>query len=179
MLIGPKSLRQEILTLRREAEADGALRVARRLHAIQLNLDGNSSLEISQILDVHRANISLWLRNWEENGLEGVLEGQRAGRPKGLSRKQEEHLARIIEAGPVEYGFASGVWTSPMMAEVIRQEFNTFYHPGHVRKLVSKLGFSVQRPKRQLARADPEAQERWRRYTYPNLKKKRRLGARS
>jgi hypothetical protein len=35
------------------------------------------------------------------------------------------------------------------------------------------MGFSVQRPHRVLARADPVQQDRWHRRTYPNLKKKR------
>ncbi len=48
----------------------------------------------------------------------------------------------------------------------------TAYHPGHVRKLLHTMGFSVQRPRRVLARADAAAQDRWRRHTYPNLKEK-------
>jgi transposase len=59
-----------------------------------------------------------------------------------------------------------------MIAWLIEQEFGVRYHPGHVRKLLAGLGFSVQRPRRVLARADPEAQQIWRRRTYPNLKKK-------
>ena len=52
------------------------------------------------------------------------------------------------------------------------------YHPGHVRKLMHQLGFTVQRPTRKLARADPQKQDRWHRHTYPNLKKKpQRIGA--
>ena len=35
------------------------------------------------------------------------------------------------------------------------------------------LGFSVQRPRRKLAKADPAEQDRWQRYTYPRLKKNR------
>jgi transposase len=46
------------------------------------------------------------------------------------------------------------------------------YHPGHVRKLLHNLGFSVQRPRRVLARADARAQDRWHRRTNPSLKKK-------
>jgi transposase len=55
---------------------------------------------------------------------------------------------------------------------VIEEEFGVAYHPGHVRKLLHNLGFSVQRPRRVLARADAEEQDRWHRRVYPNLKKK-------
>ncbi|HEY9170900.1 MAG TPA: winged helix-turn-helix domain-containing protein, partial [Verrucomicrobiae bacterium] len=46
------------------------------------------------------------------------------------------------------------------------------YHPGHVRKLLHRLGCSVQRPTPRLVQADPKAQNKWIRYTYPNLKKR-------
>jgi transposase len=59
-----------------------------------------------------------------------------------------------------------------MISWVIEQEFGVQYHPGHVRKLLHAWGFSVQRPRRILARADVAAQDRWRRHIYPDLKKK-------
>jgi transposase len=179
LLEGTHSMREKVMHLRQEAQADGAPRVARRLHAIQLNLDGHRSPEIARILSVHRANVSLWLRHWQEEGLDGLLEGHRAGRPSGLEAPQLERLSAIVRAGSLDYGFKSGVWTAAMIGEVIRQEFGVSYHPGHVRKLLYSLGFSVQRPKKLLARADPKAQQRWIRYTYPRLKKKPARKARS
>ena len=38
--------------------------------------------------------------------------------------------------------------------------------------LLHSLGYSVDRPRRRLARANAWEQDRWHRYTYPNLKKK-------
>ena len=58
-----------------------------------------------------------------------------------------------------------------MIAWVIEEEFGIKYHPGHVRKLPDAWGFSVQRPRRVLARADLAAQDRWHRRIYPALKK--------
>ena len=54
----------------------------------------------------------------------------------------------------------------------IEEEFLISYHPGHVRKILYSLNYSMQRPKRVLANADPEKQNKWQRYTYPNIKKK-------
>jgi len=59
-----------------------------------------------------------------------------------------------------------------MIGRVVEDEFGVVFHPGHVRKLLAAIGFSVQRPRRLLARADATAQARWRRRTYPNIKKK-------
>jgi transposase len=99
------------------------------------------------------------------------LEGHRSGRPKELTPTQLSQLDGLIDSGPIAYGFSSGVWTSPMIARVIEEEFNVHYHPGHVRKVLKALGFSVQRPRRLLAKGDPVEQDRWQRYTYPRLKK--------
>jgi transposase len=113
------------------------------------------------------------LGQYEEYGWEALLEGHRSGRPSLLDAQRRQDLCGILDSGPVAYGFVSGVWSSPMIARVIQEEFEVDYHPGHVRKLLKELGFSVQRPRKRLAKGDPVLQDRWQRYTYPRLKKNR------
>lgn len=161
--------------LKREAEEQGAYRVARRIHAVLLNNDELSSGNIATLLQVPRSRVSEWLMNYDKYGFESLLEGHRSGRSSSLSSTDKRMLVDIIESGPVAYGYTSGVWTSPMIARVIQEEFRVLYHPGHVRKLLYQLGFSVQRPKRKLMRADPAKQSKWHRFTYPNLKKTPKL----
>jgi transposase len=163
---------EKLFRLKKEAEVDVAYRVARRIHAVILNHEGKTSGDITSILKIPRSRVSEWLKNYEYYGYEGLLEGYRPGRPAQLMEQQKSVLCDIIDSGPVAYGFLSGVWTSPMIARVVEQEFGISYHPGHVRRLLRQLDFSVQRPRRALARANPEKQDRWHRYTYPNAKKK-------
>ena len=159
--------------LKKGAEVDGAYRVAKRIHAVLLNDAGETSGEIAQLLQAPLSRVSHWLRDYEEQGYEGLLEGYREGRPAKLTGEQRTELSDIVESGPAAYGFASGVWTSPMIVRVIEEQFGISYHAGHVRKLLHQLGFSVQRPKRLLVQADPQKQDRWHRYTYPRIKKRR------
>jgi transposase len=179
----PRLLRLHPATHRRlicwskEAERDGAYRVAKRLQAVVLNAEGRTSGELATVLKAPRSRVSEWLSRYQEYGLEGVLEGYRSGRPSALTPQQHTQLGDILDSGPVAYGLDSGVWTSPMVAWVIAEEFGVQYHPGHVRKLLHGLGFSVQRPRRVLARADAAEQDRWHRRTYPNLKKKLTRGS--
>lgn len=164
---------QDLSALKREAERDGAHRVARRIYAVLLNHQRHTSGEIAQLLEAPRSKVSLWLGEYERYGWEALLEGHRPGRPKELTSAQLSQLEGVLDSGPIAYGFSSGVWTSPMIGRVIQEEFDVRYHPGHVRKVLKALGFSVQRPRRQLAKADPAEQDRWQRYTYPRLKKNR------
>lgn len=163
---------KKLLSLKREADQDGEYRVAKRIHGVVLNMEGRTSIEIAQVLKSPRSAVSLWLKNYEADGLEGILEGHRSGRPCVLNHEQLKSLEDIVESGPVAYGFLSGVWTSLMVARVIEEEFGVKYHPGHVRKILHQLDFSVQQPKRSLAKADPLKRSRWKRYTYPHIKKK-------
>jgi transposase len=163
---------KRLVRLTKEAEREGAYRVAKRLQAVVLNADGYSSGEIARILRASRSKASEWLQLYEEQGVEGLLEGNRSGRPGGLNATQRQELGDILDSGPVAYGLDTGIWTSPMIAWVIEEEFGISYHPGHVRKILHEVGFSVQRPKRVLAKADAAEQDRWHRRIYPHLKKK-------
>jgi len=167
--------KESLLNLKRQAERDGQSRVARRLHAIVLNMDGRSSGEIANVLKVARSNVSQWLANFERSGIDALLEGQRPGRPCGLEPAHCNTIMEIVDSGPVAYGFTGGVWTSPMVARVISEEFGRTYHPGHVRKILYALDFSVQRPRRVLARADAQKRRGWIRSTYPDIKKRPEL----
>ena len=73
----------------------------------------------------------------------------------------------MIEAGPGAGGFACGVWTARMVAELIRDRFGVPHSWKYVPELLQKLGFGVQRPRKKLSRADHEAQQFWLRETFP------------
>lgn len=164
--------KKRLLAMQREAAADGAHRVSTRIHAVLLNDDQNTSGEIAKTLKVSLSGVSEWLKIYSEQGVDGLLEGRRSGRPSFLSDVDKTLLCDIIDSGPIAYGYVSGLWTSIRIADVIEQEFGIRYHPGHVRKLLADFGFSVQSPKRVLARADKEKQAKWIAETYPTIKKK-------
>ncbi|MCB9026578.1 MAG: winged helix-turn-helix domain-containing protein [Bdellovibrionaceae bacterium] len=155
-----------------EANIDGAYRVSSRIRAVLLSNEKNSSGEISLLLGAARSRVSNWLKTYEEQGVEGLMEGERSGRPSLLTDLEKVLICDIVDSGPVAYGFLSGVWTSKLIAEVINDEFGVNYHPGHVWKILQEFGFSVQSPKRLLANADSEKKEYWIKKTYPAIKKK-------
>jgi len=162
---------QQLLGLRREAQADKAPRVVLRIQGILMSLDGYTPGEIAQRLKVHRSTVPDWINLWNEHGHEGLWEGHRSGRPCRLEPEQREKLCDLLDSGPVAYGLETGIWTSPLVSQIIREEFGQEYHAGHVRKLLKHLGYSVQRPTTRLVQADPKEKRKWVRYTYPKLKK--------
>jgi len=162
---------KKLVRLRKDAEKDGASRVVFRLESILLSIEGHTTGQIANLLKIDRTTVPLWINKWNQYGLPGLLDGYRSGRKSKLEKGDLEKLADILESGPVAYGLSTGVWTSIIITSVIEEEFEVQYHPGHVRKLLKQLGFSVQRPTIQLVNADPQKQNKWIRYTYPSLKK--------
>ena len=162
---------KKLVRLRKEAEKDGASRVVIRIQSIILSIEGHTTGQIANLLKVDQTTVPLWINKWNQYGLPGLLDGYRCGRTRKLSEDDREKLTDIIESGPVAYGLCTGVWTSIVITSIIAEEFGVRYHPGHVRKLLKPLGFSVQPSTRKPANADLQKQNQWIRYTYPNLKK--------
>ncbi|MEK7397625.1 MAG: winged helix-turn-helix domain-containing protein [Candidatus Poribacteria bacterium] len=158
--------------LRKEAIRDHQYRVATRLHAVTLSIEKHTSGQIANLLKVNRTNVPDWIHSWNNHGSDGLLEGHRSGRKNTLNNDDKIKLEDILESGPVAYGLNTGVWTSKIVTQIIGEEFGIEFHPGHVRKLLKEIGFSVQRPTYKLVNADAKKKNKWIRYTYPNLKKK-------
>jgi hypothetical protein len=61
-----------------------------------------------------------------------------------------------------------------MIGDWIHRRFGVRYHTHYVPELLHQLGFSVQRPRKRLAKADATAQAYWLRKRFPAIKKKPR-----
>ena len=65
------STSQRLVRLSKEAEKDGAYRVAKRLRAVVLNSQGHTSGELANLLQAPRSKVSAWLQRYQSQGIEG------------------------------------------------------------------------------------------------------------
>jgi transposase len=131
-----------------------------------------SVISLSQELDVTRGSINRWIQWFNAEGTAGLLSRKSPGKPPRLSEEQRAQLAALIDGGPQAAGFTSGLWTGPMIGDLIRKRFGVSFHHHSVPRLLNQMGFSVQRPRKRLARADAEKQAIWLKDRFPALKKK-------
>ena len=155
-----------------EAEKTGDLAVWKRARAVRAYIDGARVVDIAEQVRAARGSVNFWLRWFETLGADGLRTEKPPGGAPRLSSEQLEELTRTIERGPIEAGFTSGVWTGPMIGRLILDRYGVRYHNHHVPRLLNKLGFSVQRPRKRLAMADADAQLAWVRDRLPAIKKK-------
>jgi transposase len=163
---------QQLRALLKEAEGSKDLGAWRRASAILGYLEGRSAIALGIDLKVDRSAVAKWIGWYNAQGADGLRSRKAPGRPPRLTAAQRRELSRTVTAGPEMAGFASGVWTGPMIGEWIRREFGVQYHPQHIPRLLHQLGFSLQRPRKRLGQAVLADQARWLRYTFPRIKKK-------
>jgi len=152
--------------IRRRAK-EGNLDEWRRGRAVLGYIEGRRVVDLAAELDVTRGSVNRWRKWYEAMGVEGLLTAAPPGPSRKLAEAQRSQLTALVEAGPLAAGYPSGVWTGPMVGDLIERRFGARYHKHTVPRLLHELGFSVQRPRKRLARADVAAQATWFRKTCP------------
>ena len=144
----------------------------RRLQAARLLEQGVPEAEAARRVGVHRQSINRWAKQLKDCGRSGLNAAGRAGRKPKLVDEKLKQLQTDLKKGPESFGYGSGLWTVERVAELIEDRFGVKYHPGHVWRLLGKLGWSCQRPVGRALERDEEKIRRWKRVRWPQLKKK-------
>lgn len=88
---------QQISQLNDLIESDWNTRTKQRAQAILLSHRRYPIDDISGILEYHRVTVSRWIDQWEERGLDGLLENEGRGRKKALSVAEEEQVLEWLK----------------------------------------------------------------------------------
>ena len=81
-----------VLGLQDEIRRSEESRYDHRLHGVLLVAQGMTCPEVAKLLGDAPRSVEYWVRGFEENGLAGLREGERSGRP---GRLNEKHLRDI------------------------------------------------------------------------------------
>jgi transposase len=148
----------------------------RRLLAVRRHLEGYSTAEVAEFLEVDPRTVHRWLDRFRRDGEAGLLARPVPGRPSKLTATQEKIIHRWLGEDPMEHGFATELWTGPRLAQLIRQEFDIRLNPRYLCSWMRARGFTPQKPQRVAREGDPEEVAAWLKTQWPRIKK--RLGVR-
>ena len=96
----------------------------------------------------------------------------RTGRPPKLSAAQLRDLERALMRGPEAFGFATGLWSASRVRDLIEYRTGVRYHEAHVWRILRKLNWTCQRPSGRALERDEQAIRNWKKYRWPQIKKK-------
>jgi len=144
---------------------------ARRFRAIALLTEGRAACDVAKVVGVTEGAVSQWKTAYEEGGEAGLRSKPHPGGPYKLRPERRGKLPKLLLAGPEAHGFPTSLWTLERVAEVIKREFGVTYHPAHVWKILTGLGWSCQKPDRRARERDEAAIENWRGHEWRRIKK--------
>jgi len=145
---------------------------AKRRRAIELFDGGLTGREVAQRVDIDQSTAWVWRKAWRERGLEGITSKKSPGRSPALDVEQRARLVTMIMEGAVAHGWATDLWSTQRIADLIERHFGVRHHRDHVGRILHQLGLSWQKPKRRATQRDEEAILRWMKVDVPRIKKK-------
>ena len=148
-----------ILALQDEIRRSDESRYDHRLHGVLLVAHGISCREAAGVLGDAPRTVENWVHRFEKDGLAGLTEGERPGRPSRLSSAQLADVETALRQTPAESGVeGGGVWEGKTLSRYLEQKFGVELKARQCQRLFRQLGFRLRKPRPLIARADPQAQ---------------------
>ena len=130
-----------------------------RLDVILYVLKGASPYDAARLFGHSPRTIEYWVHRLVSNGLVGLWEGERTGRPGRLSASELQKLGNEIRQSPRELGYDQNLWDGVLLSHHLAKNYSVSLSVRQCQRLFHQLGFSLQRPRRQASEADPVQQE--------------------
>ena len=138
-----------------------------RLHVVLLVLRGYSCYEAARLYGDSPRSVEYWVHRLLRQGLAGLEEDERPGRPSRLSDPQKERLRSELQGSPRALGYDQNLWDGKLVAHHLAQRYGVTLGVRQCQRLLRQLGFTLQRPRRQAHEADPLQQAAFKK-TSPN-----------
>lgn len=153
--------------LRRHAGRCRDGRVACRALAMAHILDGATRAEAAAACGMDRQTPRDWVHRYNADGLAGLRDAPRSGRPAVLSAEQMAELKALVLAGPDLAKDGVVRWRCLDLRSVIETRFQVTVHERTVGKLLRRLGLTRLQPRPFHPKQDLEAQAAFKK-TSPN-----------
>ena len=85
------------------------------------------------------------IKRYNSEGLEGLYDRAKSGRPRHLNARQERELSAIVLAGPDVEKEGISAYTREDLARIVRRKWRVSYHVGSMGRVLRRLGFSRQK----------------------------------
>jgi transposase len=139
---------------------------------VEASLGGFVQSKIASMYSLHQSTVSRILKKYVANGSCLPLpHSSTASAKSALSAADDLALKAALFAGALSQGYESDYWDRKRVKELIRDKFGVEYHISHISKVLNRLNYTLQKPKRRDYRQDADQQEKWINESLPSLKK--------
>lgn len=147
-----------IMALQDEIRRNDTSRYDHRLHGVLLVAQGMTCPQVSELLGDSPRTVVNWVQRFEADGLAGLSEGQRSGRPGRLNDRQIAQVQAALRSSPTQFGLPTQMWDGPTLSEYLDRKHGVKLKVRQCQRLFRHLGFRLRKPRPQVAKANPELQ---------------------
>ena len=140
-------------------ERDG--RVGARLLALADALDGMGRGEAAPAAGMDRRTLRDWVRRYNAEGVEGLRDRPRAGRPCRLDEGRQVTLKALVLRGPRLERDGCVAWRARDLRDLVERRFGVGYSETGILRLLHGLDLCWQKARPIHPEADAKGQERF------------------
>jgi len=143
--------------LRALARRERNPRTATRMLAIASALEGRSRAEAAGLAGMERQALRDAVVRYNAEGLEGLRDRPKPGRPPSLTDAEQAVLLAAIFRGPDRARDGCADWTLPTLCRWLEGRFGKRLHPASLSRVVRRLELSRQKTRPLHPQADEQA----------------------
>ena len=147
--------------LRRHARHEPNRRAALRTLAIANALERMSRAEAARLAGMERQALRDAVVRYNAEGLAGLYDRPKPGRPQRLSEAEQAALAARVFTGPDPERDGVAAWTRADLGRWLEGRFGRPFHPSSLSRVLRRLEMSRQKARPVHPEADPKARERF------------------
>lgn len=130
-------------------------RVSERIHFVLLSDQGKSPAEIAALFGYSVATVRRWLTRYQAEGLEGLYDKPRSGRPRKANDALKDEVEQCLSTRPNALGYLATLWTVTLLVTHLAS-LGWQVSCSTVRRVLHALDYRWRRPRLAAQRRDPE-----------------------
>src|ERR671935_1522386 len=97
-------------------------RVFRRAQAVREVVKGQRLQTVSDALSFTYSALRKWVYRFANQGVQGLVDRPRSGRPPKMTCELEQHLNRLVDEDPLQHGSIHSQWSCRELATVLARQ---------------------------------------------------------
>ncbi len=128
------------------AQRDPTTWLGIRITAGLLVLEGWTSSQIAELFGLSRWSVVQWIQRLNKEGVTGLEEKGRDGRPLKLDRRVQNQLEQALMKHPCELGLSYDHWDEITVVEYLEREYGIRLKVHQAQRLLRRMRFSLSEP---------------------------------
>jgi len=141
-----------------------------RTRAQMVLLSAEQGLTVAKIAAIVReseATVLRWLKRYLAEGLEGLHDAPRPGRPSEVTEAYRAALLAAVRRRPRSLGLPFSLWTLQRLVDYLAEHTSIRVSDETVRRALQQAGIVLSRPQHKISSPDPDYQLKKRRLKIP------------